>query len=76
MYTQCYNIAYLACKRRGSLQAGRGHRRGFDVTTRDIRKPGVSMVTRRMLGSFRDDPTTRRELLAVIESPSVGSNDA
>ena len=31
------------------------------MTTRGIRKPGVSMVTSRMLGSFRDDPTTRRE---------------
>ena len=37
------------------------------MTTRGIRKPGVSMVTRRMPGSFRDDPTIRREFLAVIE---------
>ena len=46
------------------------------MTTRDIRKPGVSMVTTRMLGCFRDDPTTRREFLAVIESATGGSNDA
>ena len=39
------------------------------MTTRGIRKPGVSMVTRRMLGSFRDDLTTRQEFLAVFESP-------
>ncbi|WP_282606227.1 GTP cyclohydrolase I FolE [Pelagibius sp. Alg239-R121] len=36
------------------------------MTTRGIRKPGVSMVTSRMLGSFRDDPATRREFLAMI----------
>ena len=36
------------------------------MTTRGIHKPGVSMVTSRMLGSFRDDPTTRREFLAMI----------
>ncbi len=36
------------------------------MTTRGIRKPGVSAVTSRMLGCFRDDPTTRREFLSVI----------
>ena len=36
------------------------------MTTRGIHKPGVSMVTSRMLGSFRDDPATRREFLAMI----------
>ena len=36
------------------------------MTTRGVRKPGVSMVTSRMLGSFRDDPTTRHEFLAII----------
>ena len=36
------------------------------MTTRGIRKPGVSLVTSRMLGCFRDDPTTRREFLAMI----------
>ena len=36
------------------------------MTTRGIRKPGVSMVTSRMLGCFRDDPQTRREFLDVI----------
>jgi len=44
------------------------------MTTRGIRKPGVSMVTSRMLGSFRDDPTTRREFLAMIGNPRSGSN--
>ena len=36
------------------------------MTTRGVRKPGVSMVTSRMLGAFRDDPTTRQEFLAII----------
>ena len=36
------------------------------MTTRGIRKPGVSMVTSRMLGSFRDDPSTRREFLSMV----------
>ena len=40
-----------------------------------MRKSGVSIVTSRMLGSFRDDPATRRGFLAMIGSPSSGSND-
>jgi GTP cyclohydrolase I len=36
------------------------------MTTRGVHKPGVTMVTSRMLGVFRDDPTTRREVLAMI----------
>ena len=36
------------------------------MSTRGVHKAGVSMVTSRMLGAFRDDPTTRRELLAMI----------
>ena len=36
------------------------------MTTRGIHKEGVSMVTSRMVGSFRDDPATRREFLAMI----------
>ena len=38
------------------------------MTTRGIRKPGVSMVTSRMLGCFRADPATRTEFLSVIGS--------
>jgi GTP cyclohydrolase I len=38
------------------------------MTTRGVHKPGVTMVTSRMLGAFRDDPTTRREVLAMIGS--------
>ncbi|MBK8160999.1 MAG: GTP cyclohydrolase I FolE [Rhodospirillaceae bacterium] len=33
------------------------------MTTRGIRKPGVSMVTSRMLGTFRTDAATRQEFL-------------
>lgn len=36
------------------------------MTTRGIHKPGVSMVTSRMLGAFRDNAGTRREFLALI----------
>jgi GTP cyclohydrolase I len=33
------------------------------------------MVTSRMTGCFRDDPTTRRELLSMIGSRAPGSLD-
>ena len=36
------------------------------MTTRGVHKPGAALVTSRMLGAFRDDPTTRREFLAII----------
>jgi GTP cyclohydrolase IA len=36
------------------------------MTTRGVHKPGVTMVTSRMLGAFRDNPITRREVLAMI----------
>jgi GTP cyclohydrolase I len=36
------------------------------MTTRGVQKPGVTMVTSRMLGAFRDDASTRREFLAMI----------
>jgi GTP cyclohydrolase I len=36
------------------------------MTTRGVHKTGVSMVTSRMLGAFRDDAATRREFLAMI----------
>jgi GTP cyclohydrolase I len=37
------------------------------MTTRGVHKTGVSMVTSRMLGGFRDDPSTRREFMAMIQ---------
>jgi GTP cyclohydrolase IA len=40
------------------------------MTTRGVHKPGVAMVTSRMLGAFRTDPSTRREFLAIIGNPT------
>ncbi|MEO3427308.1 GTP cyclohydrolase I FolE [Pelagibius sp. CAU 1746] len=40
------------------------------MTTRGIHKPGTSMVTSRMLGMFRTNPSTRREFLALVGSPA------
>ncbi|MES2711608.1 MAG: GTP cyclohydrolase I FolE [Pseudomonadota bacterium] len=37
------------------------------MTTRGVHKPGVTMVTSRMLGAFRDDGSTRREFMALIQ---------
>ena len=42
------------------------------MTTRGVHKSGVSMVTSRMLGAFRDDQATRREFLAIIGNPASG----
>jgi GTP cyclohydrolase I len=36
------------------------------MSTRGVHKTGVSMVTSRMLGAFRDNPATRREFLSMI----------
>jgi len=41
------------------------------MTTRGIHRPGMSMVTSHMLGTFRSDPRTRREFLAIIASPAT-----
>ncbi len=40
------------------------------MTTRGIDKPGVNMVTSRMLGAFRESSPTRREFLAMIDNPN------
>lgn len=42
------------------------------MTTRGVHKPGVVMVTSRMLGAFREDVATRREFLAMIGQPTGG----
>ena len=42
------------------------------MTTRGVKKAGVTMVTSRMLGTFRENGETRRELLAMIGNPSSG----
>ncbi|MBB4153401.1 GTP cyclohydrolase I [Sphingomonas jinjuensis] len=36
------------------------------MTARGVRTPGVSMVTSRMMGVFRDDERSRKEVLALI----------
>lgn len=41
------------------------------ITTRGVHKPGVAMVTSRMVGSFRTDPSTRREFLAIVGNPGA-----
>lgn len=40
------------------------------MTTRGVHRPGVAMVTSRMLGLFRSDARTRREFLALVGNPS------
>lgn len=37
------------------------------MTARGVRTPGVSMVTSRMMGVFRDDDRSRKEVLALME---------
>ena len=46
------------------------------MTTRGVHKSGVTMVTSRMLGAFRDNQSTRREFLSIIGNPtsSAGGN--
>ena len=41
------------------------------ITTRGVHKPGVAMVTSRMVGSFRTDPSTRRVFLAIVGNPGA-----
>lgn len=36
------------------------------MTTRGVHKPGTVMLTSRLTGCFRDDPSTRREFFALI----------
>ncbi len=45
------------------------------MTTRGVHKAGVTMVTSRMLGLFRTNPSTRREFLAMIGTPSEHLNN-
>jgi len=40
------------------------------MTTRGVHKPGVGMITSRMLGAFRTNAATRRELMALIGNPN------
>ena len=43
------------------------------MTTRGVHKPGVALVTSRMLGAFRDDSSTRREFLGIIGMTGAGT---
>lgn len=43
------------------------------MSTRGVHRPGVSMVTSRMLGVFRDNSDTRKELLSMLNRPSSAS---
>ncbi|CAM2196058.1 GTP cyclohydrolase 1 [Paraburkholderia kururiensis] len=45
------------------------------MSTRGVHKAGVEMVTSRMLGTFRTDPSTRREFLSIVGNP-VGTSIA
>ncbi|WP_395823083.1 GTP cyclohydrolase I FolE [Collimonas sp.] len=42
------------------------------MTTRGVHKPGTSLVTSRMLGAFRDDPSTRREFMSIVSQKRSG----
>jgi GTP cyclohydrolase IA len=42
------------------------------MTTRGVHKPGVGLVTSRMVGAFRENDSTRREFLAVIGRSGAG----
>jgi GTP cyclohydrolase I len=41
------------------------------MTTRGIRKSGVSMITSQLLGDFRSDPRTRAEFLNIIDRANL-----
>jgi GTP cyclohydrolase I len=41
------------------------------MSTRGVHKHGVSMVTSRMLGAFRDDEAARRDLFSAFTLPQA-----
>jgi len=41
------------------------------MSTRGVHKPGASLVTSRMLGAFREDPSTRREFLSIVGHSAI-----
>ena len=43
------------------------------MTTRGVHRPGTSLVTSHMLGAFRTNASTRREVLAMIQRPGMGA---
>jgi GTP cyclohydrolase I len=44
------------------------------MSTRGVHKSGSTMVTSRMLGAFRNNPSTRREFLAIVGHESAMPN--
>ena len=42
------------------------------MTTRGVHKSGVTMLTSRMLGAFRDQPATRQEFLGSLNLRANG----
>ena len=40
------------------------------MTTRGVRKPGAHLITSRLLGEFRENPSTRREFLSMVRNGS------
>ncbi|MEE2969221.1 MAG: GTP cyclohydrolase I FolE [Pseudomonadota bacterium] len=44
------------------------------MTTRGVNKSNSSLITSRMIGGFRDNPSTRREFLSAIGNPVSGQN--
>ncbi len=45
------------------------------MTTRGVHRPGSTMITSRMLGRFRSDPRSRREVLSLIGNAGSGPSD-
>lgn len=44
------------------------------MSTRGVHKAGSTMITSRMLGSFRDAPDTCRELFSLLQLPNGGGS--
>ena len=44
------------------------------MTTRGVNKSDSILITSRMIGAFRDNPSTRREFLSAIGNPTSGQN--
>ena len=45
------------------------------MTCRGVHKPGVTMVTSKMIGAFKDNDRTRREFLSMVTNPSGIATD-
>ena len=40
------------------------------MTTRGVHKPGVNMVTKTLIGCFKENPDLRTEFLSLIKRPA------